>query len=254
MFPRSAVLAVLAAGSATLALVTSGCSINIDTHGLTVNGTRLDEEHEESLTIDTWHASGLIVDTGMGDVTIEPTSGPNRITATLHEVEEGDARLTYEDGHLGWVTKSGEPAAIGDVEILVADELPALRISSGQGDVDCDRIIVTQDLVLDLGMGDLSLEDTTVGGLASLDTGMGDLSLERVEADTLRGTTGLGDADLEHVTALTAQLSSGMGDICVEHGAFSTLNATTGLGDLVCRDTRYEVGNLDTGLGDLVED
>lgn len=251
---RASVLAALTAGSLTLALVSSSCSVHFDNTGLTVNGTRLEEQHEETLTLDAWHESGLIVETGMGDVTIESTDGPNRIVATLHEVEPGDARLLYEDGRLGFVTRSGEAAAIGDVRILVADELPALRISSGQGDVDCDRIVVTSDLVLDAGMGDLSLGDSTIGGRASLDTGMGDLCLERVECETLHGNTGLGDAVLEHVSALTARVSSGMGDIRVENGAFSTLDATTGLGDLTCRDTRYEVGHLDTGLGDLVED
>ena len=250
---RSAELAVLSVVVVIVTIVSS-CSMTLGEDGFYVNGFSLEEKHEETLDVQGWDAAGLAIEASCGDVTVRGTDGPSRIVAMVHEVEPGDGRLVYEGGRLIAVTASGDPAAIGDVDVYLGGPIPSLAISSGAGDIECENITVDGPLVLSTGMGDVCVEEVRTTGRLELDSGMGDLRAVRVDCASIRANTGMGDVILDHVSSTAGNVSSGMGDVKVEHGRFDRLDASTGLGDLVCRHTAYETGHLDTGLGDLVSD
>ncbi len=233
------------------ALLVSSCVISIPTSELQFDGVDLEEHHEEELQIQSWHPDGLIVDANIGDVRIEPTSGPTTIIATLHETELGDARLVYEDGELKTETQSGEPSAIGDLLILANGPIPSARVASGMGTVHVQGVRIDRDLKLEAGMGDIVLEGVRAGGKVTFSTGMGDISASDLGCDRVNAESGLGDIELAHVEAGEADVDSGLGDIEVKNCTFDRLDADTGLGDIDCIASSYKRGSLDTGLGSV---
>ena len=234
-------------------LLAPACVIHVPCcdSGLVVDGVTLDEKHEENLELGPWHPSGLTIESSLGDLAFEPTDGPSRVIATLHEAELGDAYLVHEEGKLGVRSFSGEPVALGDAHVYVNGELPALTVSTGMGDVHVHGIGIAGACSLETGMGTLSLADVHAGGEATLTSGMGDVEVEGVHSARITAESGMGNVILRHVTTGDADLSSGMGDIELDGSAFNILQAETGLGNVECRESTYVQRHLESGLGSV---
>ena len=239
--------AVLALGS----LLLFGCHITFGRSSVEVDGVELPAEHTETLEIAAWSASGLMVDSPLGDLRVEPTDGPSTITVTLYEVEVGDATAFYEEGKLISRTSSGEPSGIGQVIVRSNGPIPSLTLTTGMGDITITDVHVTDTAKLETGMGDIEVD-----GIGSVDrieanSGMGDVEVAGASCRTLTVSSGMGDVDVRGVSASEGSLSSGMGDIDIRRSDFEQLSANTGLGDVKCRETTYGRGELDTGLGSV---
>jgi len=232
------------------------CVFRISGHDscIRVDGVTLEEQHQESLDVDAWGPNGLRVDAAMGDLSFEPTDGPSRVVATLHERELGDASLAYRDGALLAETTSGDPAALGQVTVFVNGELPSLHAWTGSGDVTVTGLHVAGAVSLSTGMGDLDLIESSAGGKVSMSSGMGDVTLRRVEGGVFEAESGMGDVTFREVDGTDAALGSGMGDVTLKGCAIDRIDAGTGMGDVTCRDSQYVTANLDSGLGSVSRD
>jgi len=239
-------------GSTVLSLLSSGCHhfshFSHDSR-LVVDGVELESEHEETLDVGSWDASGLTVESGLGDVRVETADGGNTITVTLHEVTEGDASAAYEGGRLVVRTTSGKPAMIGDVVVRTAAALPSLSLHSDMGDLSWADASVEGPAEMSTGMGDVRLERVRSSGTIQASTGMGDVEVRGGDAGELSVKSGMGDLDVRDFRATTAHVTSGMGSLDFRGCVFATLNASTGQGSVDCRDTEYGDGDLSTGLG-----
>jgi hypothetical protein len=235
------------------ALALTGCRIHTHGSAYIVDGVRLDEKHQETLAIGEWDPAGLELMVSSGDVRFE-TGSNTTITLDLHEVTEGDATASYEGGRIVLETRSGEPAAIGDVVIRTATAIPHLDISTGMGDLDGRDVHVTGEATLGTGMGDLELFGLTVDGPTTMSTGMGDLDARDCTFGRLIASSGMGDLDLTSVQAGDAAISSGMGDVDVEDSAFARLEIDTGMGDVDLSNTQWQDADFDTGIGSVSKD
>ncbi|MCZ6596483.1 MAG: DUF4097 family beta strand repeat-containing protein [Planctomycetota bacterium] len=230
------------------ALLSTSCVISI-------NGwDEYDFQHDESLEVGPWSDHGVVVESAFGDIRIEPTAGPNTIVVTLHEKHAGDARASFEDGHLVVTTASGDGSAVGNVLILSNGPLPSARIKSGMGDVELVGVPVEGRIELFTGMGDVLLQDTSTPGRVTMATGMGEVTVRNVECDRIEAASGMGDVDAAWLTADKAELSSGLGDVDIVDCSFGRLEADTGLGDIDCARTTYAHIDLDSGLGSVSTD
>lgn len=230
----------------------AGCHVSFG-RGIVVDGVRLEHHHEEVLSTSGWGAQGLTVESPMGDVRVERSAAgeADTITVEVYEHTAGDATAALEAGKLVVRSRSGQPAAVGDVVVRTA-ALSSLRVASGMGDVDVRGVAVASSLVVETGKGDVHVRDAGAPERLELSTGMGDVELAGTSCRTLAASTGMGDLDLTHVVGEEAKLSSGMGDVTVEDGSFRSLDASTGLGDVTCVRTTYEEGDLDSGMGRTV--
>jgi DUF4097 and DUF4098 domain-containing protein YvlB len=221
-------------------------------HEIRVDGVTLREKHQETLEIGAWDETGLTLKAALGDLVFQPTDGPSRVVATVHEIRTGDARLVYANGVLSTQSTSGEPSALGDATVYVRGELPALVASTGMGDLDVRGLRVAGDVRLETGLGDVDLVDAGAGGRIALSSGMGDVSVRTVEAAEVRAASGMGDVELKAVRGKLAHLGSGMGDVTLHGCAFEEIDAETGMGDVACRETTYGKAELDSGFGRVV--
>lgn len=239
--------------ASALALSAPACVFHIPCGecGIVVDGVLLEEQHEETLELASWHPSGLTVETSLGDLCFEPTDGPSHVVATVHEVRLGDAYVVYEEGRLEARSFSGEPAALGDLRVYVHGDLPALTASTGMGDVLLRGIGITGACALETGMGDLTIANVNTAGEATLVSGMGDVHCEGLHSARITAESGMGDVTLRRVTTGDADVSSGMGDIELDGSAFNILQAETGLGDVECHESTYTKGRLESGLGSV---
>ncbi len=227
-----------------------GCHIDLDS-GFTVNGVRLQEEHEENLEIVAWDSRGLIMELALGDARVESTSGPTRIVATVHERYHGDARLEYKDGELVVETNSGEPGALGDVSIYTSGPIPNLVIATGTGDILVDSVRIDGNLSLSSGLGDISVLHGGSLGDGNFSTGMGDIELVSFDCRHIAASSGMGDVSLNQITSSVAEVATGMGDVSLVASNFDRLTASTGMGDIDAAGTSYGSADLDTGMGSV---
>ena len=232
-----------------VAFLASSCVIRLD--GLSFDDDDFDAKHEETLELSAWHARGLRIDTSFGDVTLEPTTGPSRVVAMVHEEELGDGRLVYRDGVLTTVSETGRDSTLGDVTVFVNGSLPHLEVSTGMGDIEARGLRVEGEGVLGSGMGDVELTDFETTGSLELGSGMGDLRLSGVTCADLSVGSGMGSLVCTDVTSGDGDLESGMGDIVLKHCRFDDLEVETGLGDIALTETTYQRRQLSTGLGSV---
>ena len=123
----------------------SSCQVHVSTsEDWVVDGTHLDERHQEALSVDSWHPEGLTLHGHAGDVTVRWTSASagdsDRIVATVHEETPGDASLRYERGVLEVLSASGREVALGEVEVVLSRPLSRLEVVTGAGDVEVEVI------------------------------------------------------------------------------------------------------------------
>lgn len=236
---------------ALLAAFTTGCIVPLHRNNIVVDGVELEEKHTETIEVPAWDAAGLTIRSWGGELHIEATTGPNRITVTLHELTFGDASAVYEGGELSARTVSGEPYAIGDVTVHANGPLPSLSLATGMGDVLVHGVEVAGLMQLDTGMGDVEILDAGAPESVAASSGMGSIEMRRTKCGSLRATSGMGDIVLSEVTATEASLDSGLGDVTVRDSKLDSARATTGLGDIDCRHSELGAHEFDTGLGSV---
>ncbi len=238
-----------------LSLLAAGCVVSLGgrdhVHHLTVDGVELTEKHLEHLNIAGWHAQGLSITCGMGDIRVEPTDGANRIEVVVHEFSEGDAWAVYEKGVLSSRSQSGKPSALGDVVVYTNDPLPRLALTTGMGDVTVLAIRVSGKVTVTSGMGDIEVHDLLEATELALETGMGDVDVLRAACTKLAAESGMGDVDVVGVRCKEANLEAGMGDVDVRSSGFGHLRARTGMGDVSLRESTWTSSDLDSGLGEI---
>lgn len=234
-----------------LPAVATGCIIPLHLNNVVVDGVELEEKHTETIEIPAWHESGLKIRSWGGEVHVEATSGPSRIVVTVHELTPGDARAAYEGGELIARTKSGEPYAIGDVQVFTGGSLPALDVDTGMGDVLLHGVAIEGAVRLETGMGDVEILDVNAPDRVEASSGMGSIEVRSTACATLRASSGMGDIHLAGVTATEASLGSGMGDVTLRDSQLATVRASTGMGDIDCRDSRIGDHDFETGLGSV---
>ena len=242
-----------------LVLLLTSCVIRVGSSGLQfgpsgdtleVDGVELPEEHVETLDVAAWHEDGLEITAHVGD--IEVVRGErNTIRLTLHEVSPQDAYAVLEGGKVVVRTTSGQPAAIGDVRVVVAEDLAHLRVDTGLGDVSIERIGVRGELHANSGLGDVEVSAEGRASQVVVTSGLGDLEVKGAACDWMKASTGMGDVQVSAVEASSGELRSGMGDVRVKASTFERLRATTGMGDVDCRNVTYEEADLDSGMGSV---
>jgi len=231
------------------AALTTACIIPLGSSDIVVDGVKLEEKHTETIEIDAWDASGLTIRSWGGDIHIQSTSGPNRITVTLHELTLDDAAASHEDGRLVAHTTSGEPLAIGDVTVFSNGPLPALDITTGMGDVLVHGVAIPGAARIETGMGDVEVLDTGSPERIQANSGMGSIEVRGTSCGTLEAASGMGDIHVSNVSATEARLEAGLGDVTIIGSHLESVRAETGLGDIDCRDSEIGHHEFDTGLG-----
>ena len=235
----------------------SSCQVHVSTsEDWVVDGTHLDERHQEALSVDSWHPEGLTLHGHAGDVTVRWTSASagdsDRIVATVHEETPGDASLRYERGVLEVLSASGREVALGEVEVVLSRPLSRLEVVTGAGDVEVEDADVEGAIRLSTGAGDVSLKGGRAGGRVSVSSGVGDVDVRDFEGPAFDCSTGMGDCVVRDVTAGDTDLSTGLGDIRVKRSGFDRLHASTGLGDVVASGSTVTGSqNLSSGLGEV---
>ncbi|MBM3977904.1 MAG: DUF4097 domain-containing protein [Planctomycetes bacterium] len=232
----------------------AACSIHVGCSGGSrwcMNGVHLDESHTEVLNTPSLGADGIALDISAGQVRFEPANGAASIEVVVHEKTKGDASVRFEGGKLVVSTKSGEPAAIGDVIVRTDGPLAKVSIATGAGDISLSGLQVRSELRIDSGAGDVSYLDGSVEGNLSIDSGAGDLALERVKCADLELSSGAGDIRVARVEAKRAEFDSGAGDIDVSNCALVEIDADTGVGDVEVVNCSYQKSRFDTGIGDV---
>ena len=129
-------------------------------------------------------AKGLVLTTGMGDVTL---------TGIL---AEGKLVLT---------------TGMGDVLVLGIGSPERIELASGMGDVRV-RGARCARLSADTGMGDIELEDVEAES-AQLECGMGDVEVTRSRGGRLEASSGMGDVEVMESSFATNALDTGLGSV-----------------------------------------
>ncbi|TAJ24476.1 MAG: hypothetical protein EPO68_01360 [Planctomycetota bacterium] len=247
--PSSSVL-----GLSLLAAISAGCSLHVGCAGgssWNVNGVRLTEQHTEVLAAPSLGADGIAIDIPAGQVRFESTTGAPSIEVVVHEKTKGDASVRYERGALVVTTKSGEPAALGDVLVRTNGPLAKASIDTGAGDVSLNGLQVQAGLRVDSGAGGVLFSDGSVQGDLSIESGAGDVELARVKCADLKLSSGAGDIRIAAVEARKAELDSGAGDLRLSNCTLVEIDADTGVGDVDVVDCTYQKSDFDTGVGDV---
>lgn len=218
---------------------------------IVVDGVELGEHHKELLEVRSWTASGLCVESNVGDVRVElpeHPGEPSTIQAVVHEHTPGDGYVVLEDSKLVARSRSGSPVAVGDV-IVRTTELPCLTATSGSGDVTVVDVLLQGPLDLETGMGDIVVRNVGAPARLTASTGMGGVEVQQVSPVEIVLESGMGDIEVQKVLSENGTCSSGMGDVELSDCSFVRLDASTGMGDIECVRTSYEQGELDTGMG-----
>jgi DUF4097 and DUF4098 domain-containing protein YvlB len=239
--------------ASVLSTLASSCVVSLGAcdSDLVVDGVRLEYEHRETIQIPAWDAQGLAVESHIGDLRLDATHGEDSISVTLHEARPGDAHALYEGGRLRVHTRSGSPAAIGDVVVLTSAPLASLTLHTGMGDVRATGAAVQGAVSLMSGMGDVCATGLGEPTSVALETGMGDVSLTECKTGELQLASGMGDVDVSRVTATNAKAESGMGDVTFEDCSFDTVSGESGMGDVTAVRSTWRSEAFDSGLGDV---
>lgn len=236
--------------SLLLPLALSSCHLHAGNR-FVVDGVRLDAHHEETLTLESWPAGGLVLESHQGDVTVERGPGPIEILVVVHERSLGDAHVHLEEGRLVTRSARGETSAIGRIRLRTDRPLADLTLSTGMGDVKVIEVEIQGRLSCSTGMGDVLVRAAGSPDAVDLSSGMGDVEAASLSCKRLSASSGMGDVDLDGVTADEARLSSGMGDVSIVRSTGKTLEADTGLGDVDLVESSFESRDLSTGLGSV---
>jgi len=216
-----------------------------------VDGVRLDAHHEETLTLESWPAGGLVLESHQGDITVERGPGPIELLVQVHEQRLGDAHVHLEGNRLVARATDGGTSAIGTIRLRTDRPLADLTLATGMGDIEFVEVEVSGRLECSTGMGDVRVRAAGKPDAVDLSSGMGDVQASAFACRKLAASSGMGDVDLDSVTAEEARLSSGMGDVSVVRCTGKTLAAETGLGDVDLVETSFETRELSTGLGSV---
>ena len=238
----------LTCAALSLPLVLSACHLHHGSH-LVVDGVRLDAHHEETLTLETWPAEGLALESHQGDLTVEFGPGPIELVVEVHEEHLGDAHVHLEGGRLVARSAQGGTAAIGSIRLRTDRPLSDLSLATGMGDIELEGVEIIGRLTCSTGMGDLRVQARGTPSAVELSSGMGDLWAAGFTCGKLVASSGMGDVALDGITAGEARLSSGMGDVELTRCSGKSLEADTGLGDVDLVETSFETRELSTGLG-----
>lgn len=234
----------------SLAFLLSACHLHSGNR-FVVDGVRLDAKHEETLTLDSWPAGGLVLESHQGDVTVEPGPGPIELLVTVHERRLGDAHVHVEDGRLVSRTADGETSAIGAIRLRTNRPLADLTLSTGMGDIELRDVEIQGRLSCSTGMGDVLVRGAGKPDAVELSSGMGDVAARAFACARLSASSGMGDVDLDGIAADEAHVSSGMGDVSIARSQGKSLEADTGLGDVDLIESSFETRDLSTGLGSV---
>ena len=228
----------------------AACHVSMARNRLVVDGVELHEHHHERLEVQAWTPTGLRVESHVGDVRVEPPAQgePITIEAVVHEHSLGDGYVVLEDSRLLARSRSGLPAALGEV-VVRTSELPCLYATSGSGDVSVIDVLLQGPLDLETGMGDILVRNVGAPERLTASTGMGGVDVKQVSPVEIVLESGMGDIELRQVLGEHGTCSSGMGDVELSDCSFVRLDASTGMGDIECVRTSYEQGELDTGMG-----
>ena len=229
----------------------AACHIHAGRDHFTVDGVRLDAKHEETLTLTSWPAEGLTIDSHQGDLVVERGEGQTTLFVTVHEKRLGEAHAHIENGKLVARTADGSTCAIGKVHLLAAGPLAGLTLDTGMGDVELRDVEVTGRLVGATGMGDVFVRGAGSPDSVALSSGMGDVSAHRFRCRRLEASSGMGDVELDGMEADEVELSSGLGDVDVVRSSGKSIAAETGLGDVDLLESNFERRDLSTGLGSV---
>ena len=235
-----------------LCLSLSACHIGLN-DDIRVDGVRLPAKHEETLTLASWPAGGLVIEAHMGDLRVEPGTGPATLTVLVHERTLGEAHAHIEDGRLVARTSDGATCAIGRVVLRAEGPLDGLTLATGMGDVELHSVRVQGRLSLTTGMGDIEVHGAGSHDCVVLSTGMGDVAVETLACKRIEASSGMGDVDVSGLEATEAVLSSGMGDVDVRSSKGERIQAETGLGDVDLVSSTFADRRLDSGLGRVRE-
>ena len=225
------------------------CHIHLGEGSFVVDGRHLAEEHEETLELDAWPATGIVIEVPVGDVHVEAAEGPIRVRADVHETVPADGRMEVRDGKLVAVSQSGEPVALSDVRVWTPVPLARLRVATGTGDVHVTGVDLGA-VELSTGAGDLVLRSAGSPESVHVSTGIGDVRLGSFTTGRLEASTGLGDVSLKGVHGESGDVSTGLGDVSVEDSRFpGGLDADTGMGDVDVSQSQLGGGRSQSGLG-----
>ena len=228
------------------------CHISLNDQ-MTVDGVRLPVHHEEVLTLESWPATGLVIQVNKGDVLVEHAEGPTTIAVTLHEREPGDAHASIEEGKLVARASDGGVCGIGRVIVRTSGTALGLEIGTGMGDVEVRGVRVEGRLKLETSMGDVDVSGAGEPGSVELSSGLGDVTAAELRCARFAAETGMGDVKVESVGAEQAKLSSGMGDVDVKRSKGNHIEASSGMGDVDFVESSFATRDLDTGLGRVRE-
>lgn len=235
-----------------LCLSLSACHIGLHDH-IEVDGVRLPAKHEETLTLASWPPGGLTIEAHLGDLRVEPGSGPTTLTVLVHERTLGEAHAHLEGNRLVARTSDGATCAIGRVVLRAEGPLDGLTLATGMGDIALHGVQVQGHLSLATGMGDIDVHTAGAPDSVELSTGMGDVAVDTLACRRIEASSGMGDVDVSELTAAEALLSSGMGDVDVRASKGERLQAETGLGDVDLSGSSFTSRQLDSGLGRVRE-
>lgn len=121
-----------------------------------------------------------------------------------------------------------------DIEVYLPSScLEKLDISSNLGDVDISSL-TDIDLTVNCDLG--NIEAKSLSGKFGLHTDMGDVEIERINiTDDSSATSNMGDIEIEHTNNIKINYSTSMGKCVIKHNNSSsniTLTATTDMGDV----------------------
>jgi hypothetical protein len=222
--------------------------------GVTVDGVRLTERHEETLTLERWPEGGLTLVVNQGDVTLERAEGPITLVVEVLERAPGEARAHFEGGVLAVRGMGDAPCALGSVRLRAPSAPGDLHIETGLGDVRLVGLEVAGALEISSGLGDLDLRAAGAPARVHLASGKGDIRASDLRCARFAAETGLGDVRVDGLEASeTAEVSSGLGDLEVVRSKGARLAASTGLGDVEVVESSFAVRALDSGLGRVRE-
>lgn len=231
----------------------AACRFSLHDH-VTVDGVRLPAHHEEVLALESWPATGLVIEAHKGDVSVERAEGPTTLTVEVLERAPGEAHAHMEQGRLVARATNGATCAIGKVSVRTSATVQGLVISTGMGDVRLEGVAVSGNLKISIGMGDIDVRAAGEPSTVELASGMGDISATGLRCAHFEAGTGMGDVSVDGLEATEqAELSSGMGDVEIERSKGARVKAGTGLGDVDLVESSFDARDLDTGLGRVRE-
>ncbi len=222
--------------------------------GVVIDGVRLAAKHEEVLTLESWPAAGLTIESHQGDVRVEHGEGPTTLTVVLLEREPNEAHAHLTDGKLEARATNGATCAIGDVVLRTGLVAHGLVLATGMGDLSVEGVELAGQVRLATGMGDVDVHAAGQPETVALSSGMGDISARELRCRRFTADTGMGDVRVDGLEASEqAEFASGMGDLEIARSKGARVKAGTGLGDVELGSSSFAVRELDSGLGRVRE-